>query len=366
MPEFNPQFDPTIYKNGALTDERPQEEKERDYQFSEVVASANPVKWEEKKPEQLRSFPSLNQQQQNSCVAHATRKELGIMYFVNTGTYIDFSSSHIYKRRYNRPSGGMAAIDARKIAKAGTTLEQLVPSTQYNDREVDALTIESYKEDVGAIFAVPNYVSGLRTIDDVASVIQTTGKGVHLWFFFTAREWSKEVPTFDDYLVGWGDSRALHHAVCAVDFTLKDGKKALKIEDSAHFGGISERYITEDMFNQRIYFASYLVNFKFLDQTNPPPIAPPPSLPNKPKYNWTRTFGYGSKGEDVKAFQDVCKYEGVFPINQQSTGNYFGLTQEACYKLGVKNRIAPQAELDSVKGKNVGPKMLTYLKNNYS
>jgi hypothetical protein len=64
---------------GALVDTRTKAEKEKDYFFAEVVASANPVDWVEKKESEWRSFPIFNQNGSGSCVAQTMAKMLGVM-----------------------------------------------------------------------------------------------------------------------------------------------------------------------------------------------------------------------------------------------------------------------------------------------
>lgn len=47
---------------------------------------------------------------------------------------------------------------------------------------------------------------------------------------------------------------ALKHSVAVVDYGLRNGKKYLKIEDSAHFAGLTEHYISEEFFKARNWF----------------------------------------------------------------------------------------------------------------
>ena len=63
--------------------------------------------------------------------------------------YVEFSPCHIYTRRANKPHGGMAGVDAFKIAQKGVTLETLVPSQDFTDEILDNTIIPKYKEDVG-------------------------------------------------------------------------------------------------------------------------------------------------------------------------------------------------------------------------
>src|SRR3990167_6436993 len=93
---------------GANIDTRSKDEKLKDYEFKEVVASASPVAWSEKPQSAWRKFPIFNQNGSNSCVAQTLAKLLGILYWLKNQLYVHFSATHIYQRRSNKPSGGMA------------------------------------------------------------------------------------------------------------------------------------------------------------------------------------------------------------------------------------------------------------------
>ena len=91
------------FLSGALIDVRPEEEKENDYHFGEIVAAANPVSWVEKPQSAWRKFPIFNQDGSGSCVAQTLAKLLGILYWLKNQLYVHFSATHIYQRRSNKP-----------------------------------------------------------------------------------------------------------------------------------------------------------------------------------------------------------------------------------------------------------------------
>lgn len=317
---------------GALLDNRTNEEKESDILFEEIVATTQDVKWMEKPEASWRKFKEQNQSTSSSCVAQSTRKYLGIMFQVNEGgEYIDFSATDIYQRRTNKPQEGMIGVDALKIAGDGVTLNALVQSDNMTEAQMNSYKIAEYKKQVGKIFKAGEPITlPIRDIDTVASVIQKTGKGVVLFFYFTREEWSKKVPTINDKLLSIRGYITLRHAVTAVDFTLYGGKKALIIEDSSHFGGISRRVITEDFFKVRNYFAGYTMNFKFGEFTE---------IPQHLKYTFTKDLEYKSHyqvEEDVKKMQNILKHEGVFPLNIASSGWYGPVTVKAVKDLQSK------------------------------
>lgn len=348
---FKNLFQKQQFGTGALEDPRTPDERQKDYQFQEIVASINPVNWIEKKPEEWRKFPIFNQNGSGSCVAQTAAKLLGILYWLKNGDYVHFSATHIYQRRQNKPASGMWGVDALNIARKGVTLEVLAPSQGMNDAQMDAVRIENYKEEVGAIFKVNNYVIlPIGDIETIASIIQTTGKGVMVWYKFNYDEWL-DVPTIKT------NDPKLHHSVTAVDFTLYQGKKALIIEDSwgIQYAIQGRRIITEDFHKERNTFAAYLINFKFAEQTT-----------EKPKYNFMRDLNFNETSNDVKALQDILKYEGLFPINTESTGYYGAITAKAVLAFQKKYKVADDAELDALGGRIVGPKTRSKLNELYN
>lgn len=368
--------------SGALIDTRGDAEKENDYQFGEIVAATNPVNWVEKLQSAWRRFPIFNQDGSGSCVAQTLAKLLGILYWLKNQLYVHFSATHIYQRRANRPSGGMAGVDAFDIARKGATLEELVPSQNMTDPQMDGIEIPQYKQDVGSVFKIGNYVSlPIKDIDTIASVIQTTDKGVMVWFYFEHREWT-DVPQVLNPNLDLRAASTSRHSVTAVDFTLYQGKRALIIEDSwgPGYGMGGQRIITEDFFRVRNWFAAYPINFAFEDQTQPQP-QPSPG-PVKPKYTFVKSLEFISwdsaknqpanivlhenQKDDVVALQNILRYEGRFPANVSSTGYYGSITARAVDNFQRAHQVAPLSELDSLRGRRVGPKTIKALNELYS
>ena len=175
---------------GAQIDLRPQFEKEKDYFLSEAVASVAPVIWVEKDPKDWREFPEQDQVSSSTCVAQTLKKLGSILLWLKEKTYVAFSATPIYQKRSNRPSGGMIGVEAFELwRKDGLTLEALVPSDKMKEAEVDNYPVEDYERRVGEIFKVSGHI-GIANgdFDTVASVIQQTGKGVMVWFYFTSAE----------------------------------------------------------------------------------------------------------------------------------------------------------------------------------
>lgn len=353
-------MDEDLKNPGALIDTRPPEKKKKDYWFGEIVAAADPVSWVEKPENQWRRFPDQDQNGSSSCVAQTVKKLALILLWLKENTQVKFSATHIYQRRQNRPAQGMQGIDAFDLWMKGITLEDLVPSERLQDPQMDGTKIEKYEEDIGKIFGISGHV-GINTGDfeGVASVIQKTGKGVMVWFYFTAAEWSPFIPVAKEK-IDVGAPAAVRHSVAAVDFFLYQGKKYLLIEDSAHFGGITRRLISEEFFKARNFFTRYSMNFKFQDPT---------TLPEKPHYTFTKTLNFSETfftDQEVKALQEILKYEGLFPMNVDSTGYYGSVTAKAVLAFQKRYAVASDIELEALAGRTVGPKTIAKLNELYS
>ena len=312
------------FESGALLDNRTDEEKLKDYKFEETVTSINPVKWIEKKT--WRQFPIFNQNGSGSCVAQTMAKMLGIMYWLKNNVYVHFSATHIYQRRFNKPQGGMSGTDVFTIAQKGTTLEVLCPSQDMSDTQMDAIKIEKYKEDVGSVFKIGNFIiDPIKDIETIASIIETTGKPVMVWFYFNHDEWTTE-PRVKRELDANNASR---HSVTAVDFTLYNGKKALIIDDSwgTSYGKAGQRIITEDFFKVRNFFSAHAMSFKF-EET----VVPTPEVITI----FTKTMKFGMSDPQVKLLQQRLQSGGYYPSNISCTGYFGAITKKAVIAFQLK------------------------------
>lgn len=349
-----------VFMNGAEIDTRPESEKIKDFQLAEIVSAPAPVAWREKAEKDWRTFPDQDQDGSGSCVAQTIKRLAGIQMFLKEGKYVDFSATSIYQERSNKPDGGMVGVESFEIwRKTGISLEVLVPSQKMNDAKMDALKIENYEKEIGKIFRVNNHVGlPVGDIETVASTIQQTKKGVMVWFYFTNAEWSPLVPVIIDKSLTV--AKGLRHSVTAVDYFLYNGKKALLIEDSSHFGKRTRRIITEDFFKKRNWFARYGTSFQFESGE---------AWPTKPKHTFARDLKFTEAviyDNEVTALQDCLKYEGLFPSDRDSTGYYGSVTSKAVLAFQKKYKIASDAELDELQGRVVGAKTRAKLNELFS
>lgn len=327
---------------GALLDTRSEEEKAKDYTFSEIVSAVEPVIWKEKPQSEWRKFPIFSQDGSTSCVAQTLRKLYGVYFWLKTGVWVDISASHIFQRRQNRPAQGMAGVDAFEIARKGTTLEQFAPSENMTDAQMDSVKVIPFMEKIGEIFKLGQYVTVSPTdIDTIASIIQKTGKAVMVWFYFKYPEWTN-VPTTQGNLELYASS-TLRHSVAAVDFTLYKNQKALIIDDSWGLDKAmnGQRIITEDFFNKRNFFAAHFQNFAFEEVAIVKPI-----------HKFDKDLKFGQTNGDIVKLQDILKYEGLFATNVASSGYYGTVTSKAVLAFRAKRGVG---STNDPLGNSVGP-----------
>lgn len=302
--------------NGA-EDLRTEEEKEKDYLQTEFVAEANPVEWKEKKEADWRVFPIQQQFFTSKCVAFTTAKLATINYWLKTKEFLLFSPNSIYKYRSNQDSGGMVGEEAFKIWRdKGISLEGVAKSNQ--TQESDPYTLSLFSKEVAKGFKLQNWVTiPEKDFDRVASTIQTTNKGVMVWFYFTAREWGPEFPRVMDNLDNPYVAKASRHSVTATDFGLINGKEYIRIEDSAKFGNRNVRYISREFFEARNFLSKYPTSFNY-EETVTPPVPLPPL---------TKTLKFGSMDKEVKVLQEILKAKGFFPTNLPTTIMFGNVTK---------------------------------------
>lgn len=367
MFDFLKKLLPNEHGFGAIEDFRSENDKAKDYFFREIVASATPVDWNEKRPEQWRSFTIRDQDGSGSCVMQSISKLCEILYWLRTGQKekVQFSSA-FYKYRSNFPSEGMIGVNAFDIwREKGVPLEVLAPSQKLSEGALNGVAITQNAEDTAYVFKIENYVQFVpkTSFEEIASTIQKTGKGVMVWFRFDLNEWT-DIPTIKT------TAPKNHHSIVAVDYTLYKGKKYLVVEDS--WGSFNawkgKRLISEEFFASRNTFAAYPINFKLFEVEAPIPV------PDTFKFKKDLSFiPLNNKGQisdtalnekqksDVIALQNVLKSEGFYPVNTESTGYYGAITSKAVLEFQKKYKVDTVEALDQLQGRIVGSKTRTKL-----
>jgi hypothetical protein len=225
----------------------------------------------------------------------------------------------------------MTSTDVLSIVpKMGNVFEEYLIGQNMSDEQMDTLTELPFLEDMAQLYKMKVLCPALD-FDTIASTTQTTGKGVMIWVKFSGSEWT-DIPALSDRPITSG------HSVTVIDAVLYKGKEYLVIQDSwgktYGFNGI--RLISREYFNARCFFACYFVSFKKIAE-----------YVEKPVFD-------GS----VKSLQNCLKYEGLFDLNQDSTGVFGNITRKALIDFQKRYNITPALG-------NLGPITLAKLKEVY-
>ncbi len=320
---------------GVIPDPRTEYQKARDYYHNELYG-ATLIQWIEKN--RYKEYSLRDQDGSSSCVGQGTAKAMEAL------TGIVDSAHPTYSRRPNKPSEGMylqAAGDLRK--NQGTTTEERDPSQKLDELHMDAPVL------VSTPTLISNYAFVAIDIDQIAQAIDLH-KGVALTFESNYDEWI-DIPVVKG-TPKWG------HCVCAVDYTLYKGEKAIVIEDSwghaTSIGNGGQRIITESFLKARCTGAMYLIP----KTTDPVP---------KPQHTFINQLTYGMMGSaDVIALQDCLKYLGFFPANVHSTGNFLSATAHAVIKYQISKGIMDFANEKDIEKVKVGKKTLVALNKDFN
>lgn len=329
---------------GIVEDPRTKEEKDQDFIHEELYMAPPEAKWEEREP---KKYPIRNQDGSSACVSFAVAKILAIDEVYEGRPYVELSPRSIYVRRSNKDTGGMWLPEALDIArKHGATLESLVPSDDKGETAMnswDGMTPET--DAIGLKYKTAGRVDLPIDIEAIAS-ITSMGKGVLLGHRFDYDEWTNK-PT-----VNPNSKMSCGHGVAGVDNILKNGEKLIIIDDSwgplkAKFG---QREITQDWLKKRCFYAGYTRNFIY-DSTKES---------KKPIHTFTKYMKRGDKNNDISKLQDILKYEGLFPMDTDSTGLYGPATQRGVRLFQLKYKIKTN------NGVQVGPLTIAKLNELYS
>ena len=294
---------PKQFSPGLLDDIRPEKEKVRDWKASELF-SFIPFTWKEKPESDWRKFPIFNQNGSSSCVANAIAKTLGIENYIEEGKFVRFSARDIYSRRSNKPGLGMYYLEGMKLGNQGVTFEQLMPSDNLAESVMHDASDRTPLDEIVSKPAKGGAYLQLNqpyNIDEIASLIENSKKGVLLGVRFNDGEWfGKKVPII------LGTTTKYGHAIVATDATLYNGKKAFVIDDSAYYDANKEavRILTEDWFKAgRISFAGY---YQFLSNQGI-------GVGEKPQHQFNVNLRQGTISEEVVWLKKCLNYEKCFP-----------------------------------------------------
>lgn len=263
------------YNLGVAEDPRPVEEKIRDYKHSSL-AGAPLIEWKEKKQSEWTRYIEREQDGSLSCMAQGGGKALEILKKRKEATHLVYSAHPPYRSRINFPSGGMWGQDLGNTYKnVGTNFESVDVSQRIGEEEMNRdIAVETPFKIGGYGFPYE------KNIDEIAEAIEKHGHCIVV-FHANKKEWTK-VPKYNAGEIDFG------HGICAVDYFIYEGEKAILLEDSTgHYSSIDKkgaRIITESYLKARCSDAIYFT------------LEPP-------QYLFSMLMKLGSKGNEVKELQ---------------------------------------------------------------
>jgi hypothetical protein len=351
------------YFTGVLEDTRTPEEKEKDWSARELIAGAPKLDWVRKEPGDLSHFPIWSQYKTSACVAFGKARQVSFEIFRLTGVWIDLSPASIYQLRSNAPGLGMIIPNANEIVnKSGVTLEALMKSQNLTEDQIMAvhrskvadLIAKAIAEAVVSYLYIP--VGVPESIENIAQIIDRK-HAAGLLIFAQPDEYTETPKILYPNLTY--SQASIRHFVDGTDFYKNDQYgEVLWIDDSWGVGnGIGgHRNFTPEFIQKRCILADYVDIFEF-----------DPGAGNVPKVSFQRDLSMGMKADsDVKTLQKMLQYEGDFPADQETTGNYGPITAEAVLKWQLRNGIASLQEIQGLGGTKFGPKSRAFANKKYS
>lgn len=310
--------------SGIPDDPRDDPRVKEGWQVDEILAGDAPVMWIKKTENEIKDYPSWNQDGSSACVAFAKARQVATRVHTLTGQWIDLSPASIYQLRSNKPNGGMNIADANAIVNSrGIALEAFMKSQRLSEAKIDAvertpvaeLSAKAMAEAVVRYFYMP------IDIDRIAQTIQS-GRAVSLLIFSNEAEYARKIPIVISNSMTYANAD-IRHEITAVDYFVNaDAEKVLRVKDSAHFGGFVERDITKDFLEKRCILADALEIFNLGGSGA---IMIPDMINDKPVFT-------GS----IKSAQECLRYEGLFPKDVALVESLGPVTKKAINAFQVK------------------------------
>jgi hypothetical protein len=222
----------------------------------------------------------------------------------------------LYTQRSNKPGEGCYWHDiADKVIAQGICERSLLKEVK-TEKEANAVKVTEDQQENAKQYKQKSYIY-LKNFWDILKWVNQ-GYPVVFSIFATGKEWSNSAPYIIDPKLTI-EKAPINHAICAIPKTgFQDKQKyGFYITDSAHFGKVSIREISEDFINARLKTA--IVFFDLVEEIY---VKPNP-------YKFTRDLTIGDKGEDVLKLQEILQDLGFFPTNIKPTGEFYGITRQA-------------------------------------
>lgn len=341
---------------GALLDERPDSEKERDFRHEEIAETAGAPSFEKiEKVKDLPFYEMRDQDGSSTCMNHAYAKLRGIRIkqTVQPARYVSLSGGFAYRRRQNKDSEGMSLPDIFAIGKSfGLPFEVVDPSNGLSEDQIVNAQELPYTDELAKVITDPNekYVYLENDFDKVAEVV-AQGIPVLIMIFTTRDEYEITPRLIEENLTP--AKATIRHGICVhkafqegdVEYLLADeswGVPSSKArnEFDRDLKERGQRRLTREWFNKRVYGAGYIRDLKFIDGETDPGT-------EKPRHTFTNDLEFVptyTEDPEVKILQDILKYEACFPADVASSGWFGSVTRNAVGAFQLKRKILQSAD----------------------
>jgi peptidoglycan hydrolase-like protein with peptidoglycan-binding domain len=299
-------------EKGCLIDNRKPKEKLKDFKDSEIELKGGVQYLTKKEADKSKGVnPVLNQKITSACVMFAIVTAL----FATEKKRL--SPAFLYPQRFNKPKPGSYLYDGGDIAVQQGVCEEEVLPTPLKEAEINAVKITDEARDNARLYKQRAYVFlDDLSIDTIADKLNN-GYSVVFAMYGNNAEWGREYPEVKSKTLT-PDNASIRHAICALPNSAHEykGKKYIIIQDSAHFGKVVFRYLSEDYIKARVTSAMYFIDMDF-DTSKPAP------------YTFTQNLTVGSTGIEVLVLQKTLQTLGFFPVNVNPTGYFGGISRQA-------------------------------------
>lgn len=319
--------------NGVCPDERSKVDKAKDYQHDELFGSQS-VEWLTKsqatKSEEL--FPIRDQKNTSSCLCYA----------VCTALYStekeNLSPGFLYSQRINKPQEGSIYYDIAGLVKDyGVPSETSLP-TPTTESKINALKISDQVKTEAKKHTQKAYIFMYEpTIETLAS-LSNQGIPVVISIFGNYNEWSSDYPIVQDPSLNPSNA-PINHAITVLPYSgfKYSGIEHIKIQDSAHFGGLVFRDLNKSWVTKRVKHAMYFIDMEFEDSDFPDHLR---------GYTWNKDLYIGTRGQEVQRLQEFLRYKGFFPktingVPFECTQYFGGITRKAVIEYQTSKGIKP-------------------------
>lgn len=315
------------YFTGNVEDPRLQEAKDKDWAHEER-AMAKPLGPFDHQQIKKSPYPYEHQWYTSSCTPHGVGLALAIERKADVGGYTRLAPIFVYRLRANYPSEGCWLQNVFDIYRnTGAPLFTTLPTPE-REAQANALTLSQAMYDEAAIFKGFNYYTIKEKWNDINVLgdIAQMGHAVPILFYANRNEWSRDYPVILNPHLRSGEAEVSHCVTILPNsgFT-KNGIKYLTIQDSAAFGGMSLRHLSEEFVKARVFAAGYWDKVV------------PLGSGAYPHYIFSTDLSVGMQNDNVRAMQKLFIAEGLL-ANENATGYFGGKTLAALHAFQDKYR----------------------------